>query len=82
MAEVSWGQLTLLQNLLGPFGNKLSLKQISDLVDGDKTKASIAITRLKGISAREAGRINALPVQDRWRERKQMTEEEFRWVFS
>ena len=82
MAEPSWGQLCLLQNLLGPFGNKLSLKQISDLVDGDKTKASVAITRLKKISNKESERINALPVHDRWRERKQMTEEEFRWVFS
>ena len=30
MAEASWNQLCFLQNLLGPFGNKLSLKEIGD----------------------------------------------------
>ena len=82
MAEASWNQLCFLQNLLGPFGNKLSIREIGDLVDNDKTKASIAIARIKKINSREADRINALPVEDRWRERKQMTEDEFRWVFS
>lgn len=82
MAEASFSQLGFLQTLLGQFGNKLSLKQIGDLVDNDKTKASIAIARLKKISSKETDRINALPVQDRLREKKQITEDQFRWVFS
>lgn len=82
MAEPSMQQVWLIQRLLKPYGNTPSHKTIVDLVSNDRARASIAITRLKKLNSLEADRINALPVEKRLNAQKNITEEEFRWVFS
>jgi len=82
MAEPSMQQVWLIQKLLKPYGNTPSHKTVLDLVSNDRSRASIAIERLKRLNSLEADRINALPVEERLKAKKNITEEEFRWAFS
>lgn len=81
MKEPSIQQLFLIDSLLSSFGRRIGCTRISKLVDNDSYKASTAITRLKALSAKEAQRISKLPLDRQPFEHKQITEDQFRWVF-